>query len=126
MRAGTGVRLLLGLIAAWLCVSARAQGLDDPTRPPAGWRAAGGAGGRAPGDAEGLVLESVIISEVNRSAIISGEHVMLGGKVGTSRLIKIAEAEVVLLSGNARRTLRLFPAGYKHDSEGSSSASAAR
>jgi hypothetical protein len=50
----------------------------------------------------------VIISETSRSAIINGEHVMLGGKIGPARLIKVSEATVVVLTGDARRTLKLF------------------
>ena len=79
------MRALFGLAALWLCASAQAQGLDDPTRPPPGFR--GGAGATRPaGSPEGLVLQSVIISDTNRSAIISGEHVALGGKIGAARL----------------------------------------
>jgi len=55
------------------------------------------------------VLQSVIISEASRSAIISGQHIMLGGKIGPARLVKVSEAAVVLLTGGSRRTLKLFP-----------------
>jgi hypothetical protein len=58
---------------------------------------------------KGLVLQSVLIHPDMRSAIISGEHVMLGQKVRGQRLVKVAETEVVLLNGAERRTLRLFP-----------------
>jgi hypothetical protein len=118
MESGPSMRALLGLLACAWCAIAHAQALDDPTRPPAGFRSGIGAA-RGPSDPEGLVLESVIISEANRSAIISGEHVKLGAKLGPSRLIKVSEAEVVLLTGNSRRTLRLFPAGYKREPGGS-------
>jgi hypothetical protein len=88
--------------------------LADPTRPPPGVRGgAGSAGARAAGEPGGPVLQSVIISETSRSAIISGEHVMLGGKIGPARLIKVSEAAVVLLTGDARRTLKLFPGVHK-------------
>jgi len=107
------MRALFGLAALWLCASAQAQGLDDPTRPPPGFR--GGAGAARPaGSPEGLVLQSVIISDANRSAIISGEHVALGGKIGAARLVKVSEAAVVLLTGGDRRTLKLFPGVQKH------------
>jgi hypothetical protein len=55
------------------------------------------------------VLQSVLIHPDMRSAIISGEHVMLGQKVAGQRLVKVAETEVVLLNGAERRTLKLFP-----------------
>jgi MSHA biogenesis protein MshK len=101
---------LLGLAALALGAAAHAQALADPTRPPPAVR--GGAGspsGRGAGEPGGLVLQSVIISDTSRSAIINGEHVMLGGKSGPARLIKVSEATVVVLTGDARRTLKLFP-----------------
>ena len=64
------------------------------------------------------MLQSVIISEASRSAIISGEHVMLGGKIGQARLVKVSEAAVVLLTGASRRTLKLFPGVHKRQSLG--------
>lgn len=108
-----GFAALLGLAALVLGASACAQTLADPTRPPPGVRGTGSAGGRGAGDSGGLVLQSVIISETSRSAIINGEHVLLGGKIGPARLIKVSEAAVVLLTGDARRTLKLFPGVHK-------------
>ena len=105
-------RALLGLMALWLATAAQAQALGDPTRPPAGQRGGGGTG-RPAGDPAGLVLESIIISDTSRSAIISGEHVMLGGKIGQARLIQVSEAAVVLLTADSRRTLKLFPGVHK-------------
>ena len=55
------------------------------------------------------MLQSVLIFPDARSAIISGERVLLGQKVGRLRLVKVAESEVVLLNGDERRTLKLFP-----------------
>jgi MSHA biogenesis protein MshK len=96
----------LGLLPA----SVLAQGLDDPTRPPAAFHAVRGkAAGETSGAAQGLVLQSVIITQAGRSAIISGQHVAVGAKIGNARLIKVADSEVVLLAGSERRTLKLFP-----------------
>jgi hypothetical protein len=103
-----------GVLAAALTMGALvlpAWGLDDPTRPPAGLRGATPA--RLPGDGD-LVLQSVIIAPSNRSAIISGEHVMLGGKIGAARLVKVSEGAVVLLIGNSQRRLELYPGVHKH------------
>jgi hypothetical protein len=124
MRALVGLVALVGFAALGLGAAAQAQELGDPTRPPPGLR--GGAGtGREAGEPAGLVLQSVIISDTTRSAIISGEHVMLGGRIGPARLIKVSEAAVVLLTGDSRRTLKLFPgvqkrpvdAGMDHEEE---------
>jgi hypothetical protein len=85
--------------------------LDDPTRPPPGLR--GATGKPVPGD-QALVLQSVIISPSSRSAIISGEHVMLGGRIGGARLVKVSEGAVVLLVGGSQRRLELYPGVQKH------------
>jgi MSHA biogenesis protein MshK len=98
------VALALALAAA------AAQAVDDPTRPPAGLR--GGPVRSAPGD--GLVLQSVIIAPGRRSAIISGEHVLLGGRIGAARLVTVNEASVVLLIGGNQRRLELYPGVQKH------------
>lgn len=94
----------LALVAAAAC----GQGLSDPTRPPAELHRGTGPAQPAEGKA-GLVLQSVLIFPDARSAIINGEHVLLGQKVGSLRLVKVAETEVVLLNGGERRTLKLFP-----------------
>ena len=95
--------------------SGAALPLDDPTRPPPGLR---GAGGKRASSEDALVLQSVIISPANRSAIISGEHVMLGGRIGAARLVKVSEGAVVLLVGGNQRRLELYPGVQKHTVDG--------
>jgi MSHA biogenesis protein MshK len=98
----------LALAAGTAC----GQSMSDPTRPPAGFHL--GTGPARSGEVTGgLVLQSVLIFPDVRSAIISGEHVLLGQKIGGQRLVKVAETEVVLLNGAERRTLRLFPSADK-------------
>jgi MSHA biogenesis protein MshK len=102
-----------GLCAAGLVLAALAwpaAAIEDPTRPPAGLRA--GSGQRM-GAGDGLVLQSVIIAPGSRSAIISGEHVMLGGKIGNARLVKVSEGAVVLMIGSMQRRLELYPGVHK-------------
>jgi MSHA biogenesis protein MshK len=101
----------LALAAGTAC----GQSMSDPTRPPAAFHL--GSGHARSGDAAGgLVLQSVLIFPDARSAIISGEHVLLGQKIGGQRLVKVGEAEVVLLNGASRRTLKLFPSADKRSS----------
>ncbi len=103
--------LIKAVAASALALAAGAacgQGMSDPTRPPAS--AGPVQSGAATG---GLVLQSVLIFPDARSAIISGEHVLLGQKIGGQRLVKVAETEVVLLHGAERRTLKLFPRADK-------------
>jgi MSHA biogenesis protein MshK len=105
---GSISRILAGCLLALGSAMAWAQALSDPTRPPGGFYVGPGTGrGGEAGSA--LVLQSVLIYPDMRSAIISGEHVALGQKLGNARLVRVAETEVVLLDGAERRTLRLFP-----------------
>ena len=102
------IEALAASALALACGAAWGEGLSDPTRPPPEIHRGRGQvrSGEVP---RGLVLQSVLIHPDMRSAIINGEHVMLGQKIGGQRLVKVAETEVVLLNGAERRTLRLFP-----------------
>lgn len=94
-------------IGAGACVATvGAQGMIDPTRPPAA--VSSGAAGDA-GAAALPILHSIKISPSQRSAIIDGEIVHQGGKFGDARVIKITENEVVLRSAAGTEILRLFP-----------------
>ena len=79
--------------------------LPDPPRPPA----ALGAGGVDPMAASGPVLQSVLIAPRRKVAVISGETVQVGDRLGDARVAKISEGEVVLVRGGQTQTLRLFP-----------------
>jgi MSHA biogenesis protein MshK len=97
------------IIFAGVCAGAApacAQGIADPTRPPASLLSpqAGDAGGPAL-----PVLHSIKITATERIAIIGGETVRQGGKFGDARVIRITENEVVLRSAAGTETLRLYP-----------------
>lgn len=97
--------LALFLTGAMSFVSA--ENLPDPTRPPASFSA-------VPTNnpvvlTSGPVLQSVLISPGRMVAIISGQTVKLGGKIGEAQVVKITESEVVLRSGKETQTLKLFP-----------------
>jgi MSHA biogenesis protein MshK len=98
------------LLSADLAV---AQTLADPTRPPAGFNLAVSGARPADNPPSALVLESVLIHPDARSAIISGERVALGQKIRGLRVVRIEGAEVLLLGGGERRTLKLYPGVQK-------------
>lgn len=107
-------------LIVFLCLSSlspafAAENLLDPTRPPAelGVVAAGGAE-----MAKGPILQSVLISGGRKSAIIGGQVVGLGEKYGEARVVKVTESEVVLKTGTATETLRLFPDVEKRSARG--------
>ncbi len=102
--------------AAWLSALAGAacsvhqyafaQALVDPTRPPT--MAAHSADG-ASSSAGAPVLQSVLISPHRVEAIISGKTVRVGDKVGSAKISKITESEVILRDGKNTQVLKLFP-----------------
>lgn len=104
-----------GLTPMFACVpNAWGGDLPDPTRPPAAlYTAPGSSAHAAP---SGPVLQSVFISGKNKLAIINGQTLKLGDKLGEAQLVKIAETEVVLREGKNLQTLKLFPGVEKHSS----------
>lgn len=95
---------ILGIFFAGYALAV--ESLPDPTRPPASLSASVNHG---PAVNAGPVLQSVLISAGRRVAVISGQTVQTGGKVGDARVIRIAENEVVLANGKDLQTLKLFP-----------------
>jgi len=81
-----------------------AEVLPDPTRPPVE------AGEETPGAvATGPVLQSVMIRPGSRAAVISGQLLTEGERLGDAKLVKISEGEVILVGSEGRQTLKLFP-----------------
>lgn len=87
-----------------LAPAVAAQGLTDPTRPPAGVAEAASVT-----DSGGPVLQSVMLSQGRKVAVISGEMVVLGGRYGSSRLVRLTETEAVLKNGDEVTVLRMYP-----------------
>jgi MSHA biogenesis protein MshK len=99
---------------AGFAASAWSQVLTDPTRPPSGYAESETGVSDSAGGA--LVLQSVMISPTIRSAIISGEMVKLGGRIGNATLIRIGESEVVLKDGEEIQVLKMYPGVEKRQS----------
>jgi MSHA biogenesis protein MshK len=83
---------------------AHAEVLPDPTRPPAILSNPDGAVAY-----QGPVLQSIYVSPSRREAMIDGQSVRVGGKVGGATVVGIADDAVLLREGKDLRTLRLFP-----------------
>ena len=94
------------LLSSALCC---AEDLPDPTRPPAFIAGAGAVTGRWATGSRSSGLQSTIISESRRAAIIDGKTVELGEKHGNAWLTEVNEGSVVLKTAQARRVLTLFP-----------------
>ena len=106
--------LLLALGLAW--PGAQAQALDDPTRPPAAlWAPAS----TVPVVAARPQLQSVLISTRpggRRLAVIDGQMVRVGSKVGDAVVTEIHDTAVVLRRGKSLETFKLYPSS-KTDSK---------
>lgn len=83
---------------------ARAAPFADPTQPPAA-RDASNAGG-TPG---GPRIESILIAPDRRLAVIDGQQVTIGSRVGSGSVVRITETQVVVRDGEGEQTLKLFP-----------------
>ena len=100
-------RKLFFIGGAWaLTASAWGQGISDPTRPPAALSAGASA---ESGAAPAAVLSSIKITPTEKTAVIGGQTVHLGGRYGDARVIKITDSEVVLRTSAGTETLRLYP-----------------
>ncbi len=92
--------------AGMMCAAtAMAQGLADPTRPPASLATAADSAVATGGP----VLQSVMLSPGRKVAMISGQVVALGGRYGTARLVRLTDSEAVLRDGTETIVLSLYP-----------------
>lgn len=97
--------LLLGSLAAALADLAMAQGLPDPTRPPAIVEAAPTATAATPSGLQSIIRRA----NGKAAAVINGIYVEQGGKVGDATLTRINEDSVELRSASGRETMYLTP-----------------
>jgi MSHA biogenesis protein MshK len=96
---------LSAILLAALSGASLAQGLPDPTRPPAILEAEPAANAVAPSG-----LQSIIRRPNGKSAaVINGVYVEQGGKVGDARLERINEDSVELRSATGKETMYLTP-----------------
>src|SRR5258706_8478563 len=86
--------------------SAGAQGLSDPTRPPGSGSLE--SAGEAP-QAAALQLQSILLSPQRKIAVINGQTVKIGERVGDATLLAISETGVVLKRGDEQQRLQLLP-----------------
>lgn len=99
------------LMLAMACASAaaQAQALPDPTRPPAALWAPADAAPAAPSRPQ---LQSVLISNKpggRRVAVIDGQVVRVGSKVGGAVVTEIRDTAVLLRRGKSQETFTLYP-----------------
>lgn len=107
LRKGRLLTRAICLLGCGVVVAATAQDtLRDPTRPPA---SLGATHTSATAATSAPVLQSVLISPARKVAVINGETVQTGDRLGDARVTKIIEGEVVLVRDGQSQTLKLFP-----------------
>ena len=102
---------------------AQAQALSDPMRPPA-FAAPGGAAGEQTSGG-GLVLQSTLLSNGRRIAMIDGKPMNVGDRIGGARIMSIDPGAVTLREANTTTVLRLYP-GVEVTNPGAAKAAASR
>lgn len=96
-------RIALTLILSLVATVAGAQALSDPTRRfDTALTAAASEGG--------WVLQSTRIASNQRLAVINGQTVREGERVGNARVLRIDNGQVQLIEDGQRRTLSMFVA----------------
>ena len=100
----------LGLMVGTLSAGAAMAGdLVDPTQSPTDIAQ----GADAAADA-GPVLQSVMLSSARKMAVISGQTVKIGEKVGEAKLVRLNDHEAVLRNPDGTtQTLQMHPAVVK-------------
>lgn len=99
--------IALGLALVSGQCPAQAQDLADPMRPPAFALPAGATGEQTSGG--GPVLQSTLLSEGRRIAMIDGKPMKVGDRIGRARIISIDPGTVTLREANRTRVLQLYP-----------------
>jgi hypothetical protein len=83
--------------------------VPDPTRPPAA--AMDQEAGRVVAVAVESGVQAVVLRRGGKSAaVINGQYVEEGGKLGDKRVLKISESEVVLMGERGREVIKTIPA----------------
>ena len=99
-----GLSVVIAVACAFAQSAARAQGLQDPMRPP-GAPAPGAAGAPAAGGG----LQAVITSPGRKLAVIDGAVVPLGGATRDGTLAGISDSVAVLNKNGERNVLLMHP-----------------
>lgn len=108
--ADIAVTVVCGTALVVAVTVARAQALPDPTRPPPGMDKPAAAPDATDEAQAAAGLQTIIRRrDAKPAAVINGEYVVLGGKHGDARVVRIGEDSVTLKSVAGNETLKLAP-----------------
>ncbi|TCK16868.1 MSHA biogenesis protein MshK [Thiogranum longum] len=94
----------LAVIVLGVLLANTAMAFSDPTRPADPVLYFGNGNSRG-----GWALQSIIFSNDRRIAIINGQRVKEGGRIGSARVARIENSHVVLKTRGRTLKLRLHP-----------------
>ena len=104
------LRFVFVVLVLGMAVPLRAEPFFDPTRPPEAFLTPElQAVSKARLTAPVLVLESVLLSPQRKAALINGQRVELGQRIGEYRLEALGNAYARLLGPRGVITLKLIP-----------------
>jgi MSHA biogenesis protein MshK len=103
-------RSVIALLIGYLGALGSAFAVTDPTRPtdPAAYF-----GTASTIDSNGWALQSILFASDRRIAVINGTRVKEGDRVGSARVVRIRDSQVLLDTGGRRLTLHLLPQTVK-------------
>lgn len=103
-----GVGFVFALGASSSGVDALSQTLQDPTKPPSVATTEPALSATATSAAPSRV-QSILISPGRKLAVIDGQTVALGGRIGGATLVAVGQGEVTLKRGEKLEVLKLNP-----------------
>ena len=103
-------RSVVPLLICCMAALGSAFALTDPTRPtdPAAYFGTGTAT-----DSKGWALQSILFASDRRIAVINGTRVQEGDRIGSARVVRIRDSQVLLDTGGRSLTLHLLPETVK-------------
>ena len=101
---------ILVAVMAWGTASFAIGQVGDPTRPPVGWLSVDDGAAASVSSGNEFRLQSVMLPQRGKpSAIIGGQSVVLGEKIGEAKLVRLTEKEAVLQGPDGVTRLYLTP-----------------
>lgn len=99
-------RYAFALLVACVTTLGNAFALSDPTRPtdPAAYFGTG-----STANARQWSLQSILFASDRRIAVINGTRVQEGDRIGSARVVRIRDSQVLLHTGGRSLTLHLLP-----------------
>ena len=96
----------VGLMILGLFSTTRAWAVNDPTRPSDPSQFFGSNPTPNPVD---MMLQSILVAPERRVVVINGIRLQEGDRIGSARVVRIQDSQVLLETSRGTRTLRLLP-----------------